>query len=190
MGSYRTTSVHLRQKYYRLTTASGLPGAPLSIPGSSGAEVQYSAGQLTLSVGGNSSIISVPRDAKVRPLPANLVLIYNFASEHTCEHDAERSLCPDSSVMLRVWEHTAVLRARGWPRRCASCATARTDTLPTRPFCPQVIACSIGQTHAVLVLSPGGVATSELLFNSGTSCYGANVVQVRVHRVLLCLVNR
>jgi hypothetical protein len=38
----------------------------------------------------------------------------------------------------------------------------------------------MGQTHAVLVLNQGGVATSELLFNSGTSCYGANVVQVRM----------
>ena len=43
-------------------------------------------------------------------------------------------------------------------------------------------ACSDGHTYLVLVYDKAGAATSELLFNSATNCYGANTVGVRPPR--------
>lgn len=40
-------------------------------------------------------------------------------------------------------------------------------------------ACSQGTSYAVLVYDKSGTVTSELLFSSATSCYGANTVEVR-----------
>ena len=71
-------------------------------------------------------------------------------------------------------------------RGCPSCSAAvhqpnRTPLQSYNQPRPQVEACSTGQTHAVLVLDQSGAVASELLFNSATSCYGANVVQARMH---------
>ena len=72
------------------------------------------------------------------------------------------------------------VKAAGPPATHAS----EVGLLHRSPICerrsaPQVQACSDGHTYSVLVYDKAGAATSELLFNSATNCYGANTVGVR-----------